>query len=229
MAENIQYQRDRMVLTMARRKTHGKRGSSVAKSPPVREPRAAGVLDRLAFEEANAVLRRLLDTHPELRPEAEQIATDHMASSSAEDVATDVFHRVTGIDLDALNGRAGTHSWGYVEPGQAAMDLLVEAVEDFVEDMKRKAELGLESAAEVACAGIVQGLYRAEKTRSDGALGWAPDFPGEEAGFVVEELIRSSRPKVRRVVGKRLIEILATQAPEWEDFLRRAVHSSIGK
>jgi hypothetical protein len=69
---------------MARRKTSGERGSSGAKPARVRGTRAAGVLDRLASEEANTVLLRLLDAHPELRAEVEQIATHHLASSSAE-------------------------------------------------------------------------------------------------------------------------------------------------
>jgi hypothetical protein len=73
-------------------------------------------------------------------------------------------------DLEPLNGRAGSHSWGYGEPSEAAVELLTEAVEDRVEEMKRNLELGLLAPAEALCAGIVQGLYRARDTRSDGAL-----------------------------------------------------------
>jgi hypothetical protein len=84
-----------------------------------------------------------------------------VSSSSIEDIAEDAHYRVTSIDLDDLNGRAGAHSWGYVGPDQGAQDLLEEALEDLVEDMKRRADLGLVSATEVVCAGIVQGLYQA--------------------------------------------------------------------
>jgi len=79
------------------------------------------------------VLRHLLDQHPELRSEAEQFAAKLVCSSSIEEIAEDVHGGSTSIDLDDLNGRAGAHSWGYVEPSQTAIDLLEEAVEELVE------------------------------------------------------------------------------------------------
>ena len=185
-----------------------------------------GLLERLSPEEAVAVLHQLLDKHQELRSEAEQFATKLVSSSSIEDIAEDAHHRVTSIDLDDLNGRAGAHSWGYVEPSQAAQDLLEEAVEDLVEDMKRRAELGLVSAAEVVCAGIVQGLYQARDTESDGALGWAPDFPGEEADYVVGEFLRACPPATRKAAKRSLMETLAKRVPEWAEDLRHATDRS---
>ena len=88
------------------------------------------VLERLAGEEACAVLSRLLETHPELRSEAESIAQSVMSSQSVQDVATGVSDALIGVDLDALSGRAGKHSWGYVEPSEAAVELLEEAIEE---------------------------------------------------------------------------------------------------
>src|SRR2546425_10819495 len=101
---------------------------------------AAGLLQRLSPEEAVAVLRQMLDTHPELRSEAEQFATELVSSCSIEDITQDVYGRITGVDLDALNERAGAHSWGYVAPDQAAQDLLEEAIDDLVEDMTHWSE-----------------------------------------------------------------------------------------
>ena len=107
---------------------------------PKAKSKKSGLLERLSPEEAVTVLHRLLDKHPELRTEAEQFATKLVSACSVEDIAQDVQDRITCIDLDDLNGRAGAHSWGYVEPGEAAMDLMSEALEELVEDMKRKAE-----------------------------------------------------------------------------------------
>ena len=187
---------------------------------------AVGLLERLSPEEAVAVLHRLLDKHAELRSEAEQFATKLVSSSSIEDIAEDAHYRVTSIDLDDLNGRAGAHSWGYVGPDQAAQDLLEEALEDLVEDMKRRADLGLVSAAEVVCAGIVQGLYKARHTESDGALGWAPDFPSEKADYVVGEFLRACPAATRKAAHKSLTETLTKRVPEWAEGLRRAADRS---
>ncbi len=78
-------------------------------------------LESLSSEEAGTVLRQLLDKHSELRAEAEQIARVLVSSSSIEDIAEDVHDRITNIALDELNERAGSHSWGYVEPSEASV------------------------------------------------------------------------------------------------------------
>lgn len=187
---------------------------------------ASRLLEWLNPEEAVAVLRQMLDKHPELRSEAEQLATKTVSSSSIEDIAEDVRYRVTSVDLDNLNGRAGAHSWGYVGPDQAAQDLLEEALEGLVEDMKRRAELGLVSAAQMLCAGIVQGLYQARDTKSDGALRWAPDFPGEEADYVVGEFLGACAPAARKAAQKSLMEALAKRAPKWAEDLKRAAQGA---
>lgn len=49
------------------------------------------------------------------------------------------------MDYDDLNARAGRHEWGYVEPTEAAWEILEETVEPFREDMKRHLDLGLEA------------------------------------------------------------------------------------
>lgn len=203
---------------MARRKPPPR----AAPSGAARQTSGSGLLDKLSPDEAATVLRYLLDKHPELRPEAQQFATEHVSSFCIEDIARDVHTRITSIDLDALNDRAGSHSWGYVEPSEAATQLLEEAIEDLVEDMKRKAELGLLPAAQAVCAGIVVGLYQARDTQSDGALGWDPDFPGEEAGYVVAEFLRACRPAARKAAQKTLIETLANRAPDWAEDLKHA-------
>lgn len=182
----------------------------------------SGLLAKLSSEEAAAVLHHLLDKHPELRAEAQQFAANLVSSVSIQVIAEDVHDRITSIGIDALNRRAGSHSWGYVEPGEAALNLLEEAVDDLVEDMKRRAELGLLPAAEAICAGIVEGLYQARNSQSDGALGWAPEFPGEEADYVVAEFLRACRPVARRAARKSLMEILAKQTPEWAKDLKQA-------
>lgn len=104
------------------------------------------------------VMRHLLDRHPKLRPEANRFATELIASPSAESVAKETFTRVTSVPLEDFQGRAGKQPWGYVQPSEAAVELLEESLEDLIEDMKRRTKLGLLSAAATVCAGIVMGL-----------------------------------------------------------------------
>jgi len=184
--------------------------------------RAGSALDKMAPSELATVLRTLLEKHPNLRPEAEAVAVEMVSFSSVEDVAEDVFDAVTSLGIDAFHGRAGKQPWGYVEPSQAAWDLLGEAVEDVVSDMKRRIDLGLQKAAETICCGIVLGLHKAKGVGSDGPLGWAPDFPAEEACHAVAELLRACPAKDRGTVRDGLVETLGGIVPEWVEMIERA-------
>jgi len=185
------------------------------------------VLGQLKPEEGAGVLRSLLERHPELVAEAEEIARARVTDVDPDAVAEDVEGVVLDLDLDDLNSRAGRHSWGYVEPSEAAWELLAEAVDPFLEEMKRHIELGFEAAATATCAGIVFGLYRCRGKSSDQVLGWAEDFPAETAGDAVATLARESTAKHRRTW--RLPGVIVDRVPEWAEMIGRASERGSGK
>lgn len=180
-----------------------------------------GVLERLTLDEVASVLRILLDKHPNLKREAEEIAAGVVSSPSVEDIADDVCFGLTSLDMDDLNDRAGKHSWGYVEPVEAAEELIGEAVTDYIDEMKRRIDLGLDVAAEAVCAGIVLGLFRASSKESGGVIEWAPDFPADHASYVIEEYLAKYPEGKRRGTGDRLLAALTACVPEWSDMFSR--------
>jgi hypothetical protein len=185
------------------------------------------VLDRLTADELASVLRRLLERHPDLDAEAFAIATEIVSSPSVDEIAEQIFEAVTSLGIEAFHGRTGKRPWGYIEPGEAAWTLLEESVHGVLADMKRRLDMGLEPAAEAICCGIVVGLHEAEGAKSDGPLGWAPDFPAEEACYAVVELVRSCPPGSRVAVHDRLIKTLADLVPDWRDMLSRAAREAL--
>jgi hypothetical protein len=88
--------------------------------------------------------------------------------------------------------------------------------------MKRRMELGLDTAAEAICCGVVVGLYKAKGVASDGPLGWDADFPAEEACHAVAELIRTCPAENRGTVRDRLVQTLGDLVPQWYDMISRA-------
>jgi len=169
----------------------------VASKDPKRKSNRKGeretdLLARLDSGEAASVLKALLARHRELRPEAEAIARHSLTQVSLFSVAEDVEIALLQYDYDDLNGRAGGHSWGYVEPTEAAWELLEEAMEPFVNEMKRYLEMGLEDQAQRFCQGVVLGLYRVRNGQDNDILGWAEDFPAEAAGNVFDVWMSAS-------------------------------------
>ena len=169
--------------------------------------------------ESASVLKALLERHPELRSEAEALGKEALGEVSFLAVAGDVQAAVLQFDYDDLNDRAGAHSWGYVEPGEAANELMEEAVEPFVSEMKRYLELGLEEQARQVCQGILLGLYRAENAGGNEILDWAEDFPAESAGCALEDWMQAvgsvSASEGRK--GRRLSSAFAREhLPGWD-------------
>ena len=156
------------------------------KKKDARSNSSRALLEHLKPEEAAEVLRRLLKARADLVNEAEGIAKAVITQVNFEDIAAAVEDAVTGVDIDDVYARAGKHEWGYVEPGEAALEILDSAVEPFIEDIKRQIDLGLDAEALETCKGVMLGLYRAAEETEDEVLLWAPEFPMEAAGHAIE-------------------------------------------
>jgi len=191
------------------------------------ETRAAAVLQRLAPAELAAVLKILLGRHPNLEGEVVEIGVQILSSPSFDEVSEGVYTALTAVGIDALSGRAGRCSGRYVEPSEAAWEILHEAMGDAIGDMRRRIELGLGESAEVICRGIVAGLRKAKELAADSLLDWAPDFPAEEACHAVAELLRACPKEKRSAVCDRLLVTIDESAPDWSDRIGRAADGAV--
>src|SRR6202041_1466010 len=182
-------------------------------------------LDSLKPDEAAAVLGRLLKEHPELLSEAEEMAKSHLHQVDYEGIAEEIEFAMSALDYDALNARAGSHQWGYVEPSEAAEEILAETVKPFLEDMQRHLELGFEADALEICKGLVLGCYRLSESQEGDVLGWSPDFPVEAAGNALDLWYRAAdKPKNRERGGTKRASFppdFLSQIPEWVPMLER--------
>ena len=195
------------------------------KGPAARQGEDHGTLKRLKADEAAAVLRRLLEVHPDLSSEAEEIARSLLHEVEYEEIAAQIEDEIRALDYDALNARAGSHEWGYTEPSEAAEEILEETVEPFLEDMKRHLELGLEAEALEICQGLVLGCYRLSQQEGGDVLGWAPDFPVEAAGHALEVWHTGGDDPKHRPRGERKRSSLPADflnlIPKWVPLIER--------
>ena len=188
-------------------------------------PRKTDSLNRLKGDEAATVLRLLVKGHHELAKEVESLAKSAIGDVSMEDVADEVEDALRSLTLDDLNDRAGPKADGYVEPTEAAWELVEEEVTPFLDDITRRAESGHFDAALATCVGVVLGLYRLRHSGGDPFLGWAADSPDEMAGEAVVTLRQALRhAKTARMDLKEsasLPAIFRETAPEWVEMLER--------
>ena len=91
-----------------------------AKGQAARKDTGRRALERLKPEEAAGVLRHLLEVHPDLSSEAEEMARSLLHQVDYEDVVAEIEDEIRAVDYEVLNARAGSHEWVYVEPSEAA-------------------------------------------------------------------------------------------------------------
>jgi len=159
------------------------RPSRGARSKPRTTRAKYNCLDILTGDEARTVLHELLSSRSDLIPDARRAANALLARVSFADVAADVFAALLALDLDDLD--AGPRPGGYVEPSEAAREVIEKVVTPYFHDLKRRVKLGHEDEAVELCKGIVVGLYRAEH-RGFELLEYSEDSPSELAGQAVE-------------------------------------------
>lgn len=149
-------------------------------------------LDALTGDEHGRVLAALLDAHPDLRAEAEQAARILLGAATLDSVADDVTSAIDAITIEDLAGRSGRiRGRGYVHENEAAWELLSEAIQPFMTDLRRRAALGLPDAAAAVAAGIVSGLYQSRHPDDGTVAAYAgPDAVEELADEALREAAR---------------------------------------
>ncbi len=98
-----------------------------------------------------------------------------------------------------------------MHPGEAADEILDEAFGPFLEDLERRAKLGMRSAALEFAAGILIGLYRCREGGSETLLEYSPDYAAERAADVVSQCAKLGV----ELPGAELRDLL----PEWDIML----------
>jgi hypothetical protein len=148
---------------------------------------APSALALASDSEKAGILDELIAADHDLRERAERAARSWLAQVDIEDVADTVADALLALDQEDLAAHAGRTRHGYVEPTEAAWWLLEAALEPWLEDIARRASLGLPEAACCLGLGILGALQRlGDHARNDDLLvSWAPDFPGEAADQVM--------------------------------------------
>jgi hypothetical protein len=150
------------------------------------QPQSA--LSALSAAEKGALLDELLAARPDLRAPAEILATQRMSSEDSDAVADDVEWTLRGLDIEELSGRAGRVSGrGYVHPAEAADEILDEALQPFIDALRRRSELGMAAAAVELGVGILRGLYACRDAGSESLLEYSPDYPAARVSEVLDQ------------------------------------------
>lgn len=95
------------------------------------------ILKMITPEQAATVLTTLAASDPEVRRKARVIARKLLGDVDVEELAEEVFWVLDAIAVEQVWDRSGRKRDGYVDPGEAAWQLLEEALEPFLDALRR--------------------------------------------------------------------------------------------
>src|SRR6266536_2614569 len=105
---------------------------------------ATPALDQLTTAERGHLLNELLASHPDLVEAAERRAQALLAIVDPDEVAESIEWALRDADADQLAYRAGgVRGRGYVHENEAASEILEELLQPDLDDLARRAALGL--------------------------------------------------------------------------------------
>lgn len=138
--------------------------------------------------EAVVVLHGLVETHPELRAEADQIVISVLQDVDRSVVADEVSWALEAVTTAEVGAGSGRQRHRYIDPGQASLDLLEAAVDPFLVRLRQLAGIGLSEAATEVGAGVLLGLAQASGG-DECAIFFEPDFVVEHEALVVASMV----------------------------------------
>lgn len=149
-------------------------------------PDVEHIISQLSPADAVAVLQALAASDEALAGRIAALALARIQPVDAEEVAAVLYDELEALEVEEVWERAGRKRQGYVEPSEAADQMIETALAPFLEDLARYQSLGLRAEANRMCEGLLLGFYRFQHESTSEFKNWAPDAPIIFAETVVD-------------------------------------------
>ena len=144
------------------------------------------IIDHLSPTDALSIVRTLAASDEQLARRIAEMAIDHLSKVDPEEVAAVLYYELDALEVEEVWDRAGRTRYGYVEPGEAADQMIEEVMEPFLEELAKYQKLGMNTEANRMCMGLLLGLYRFKRESTSEFRDWASDAPIIFAETVVD-------------------------------------------
>jgi len=144
------------------------------------------IIDQLSPADAQSILKTLAASDEGLAARIAEMALAHLRQVDVEEVAAALYGELDALEVEEVWDRAGRTRHGYVEPGEAADQMIEAVLAPFLEDLAKYQKLGLRAEANRMCEGLLLGLHRFEHESTSEFKNWAPDAPIIFAEAVVD-------------------------------------------
>lgn len=145
------------------------------------------ILKEISGREALLILGELVRDDELLKKRIESLAQKYLEQVELKEVVDAVYSALDSLDVEDLWDSSGSTRYGYIEPVERAYEMVEEALEPFIKEMKRFQRLSMFEQAKVQCLGILSGIYSYHMEADSEFKEWAPDVLEEQFLFIFGE------------------------------------------
>ena len=167
------------------------------------------ILQSISAAEASSVLLQLVATSPAIRKKAEEIAFTLLADVDVDSITAEVLLELDSLIVEDVWDNSGSTRDGYVDPGDCAWQMFEDALEPFLEQLRKCQNLSMNDQAKLYCMGILKGIHRFETESESEFKGWAEDAPGEFFVRIYDEWKKDAKNKKEVTEVRKFIKDLA--------------------
>ncbi len=135
------------------------------------------ILEDIIAEHAYDILKRLADEDVKISKRIEELAPEYLIKVDIDDVAESVFCDLDSLEVEDVWDNSGSTRYGYVDPYELASEMFEEALEPYIDELRKCQKLGMDEEAKLHCMGILKGIYKFEKEATTEFQDWAVDDP----------------------------------------------------
>lgn len=196
-----------------------KKKQIAAQRSSTRKPK---VLESITGNDALAILKVLAERDENLAQEIDAVAKELLSHVEIDEVAANVQMELEFLRIEEVWDRSGATCDGYVDPGEAAWEMLEEALKPFQDEVDKYKQLSMLEEAELTCQALLKGIYDFAKESSTEYKQWAVDAPGEYFGMILDDwkkLFEGRRPL------SGMSEFLQTHCRDWAERAMKSLRS----
>ncbi len=170
------------------------------------------VLDNVSTEHANEILERLAGEDAKISKRIQELALEYLTGVDPDDIAEDVFCDLDILDVEDVWKNSGSTRYGYVDPYELAFEMFEEALEPYIDDLRKCQKLSMDEKAKLHCMGILKGIDMFEQEATTEFKDWAVDAPHENFIRVFKEWREVNKnPKYL----EEMDEFIKNNFPKW--------------
>lgn len=149
------------------------------------------ILEKISGNDALEILNKLASENRDIAKKIEKIVSDIGCKVDINEVAKDVFGDLDWLDIEELNDRSGETRFGYVEPCDIVWEMFEEALEPYINKLRKYQELNMDRDGKAYCIGILKGIYDFEKSSKSEFKAVAEEVPSEYFHRILDEWLEN--------------------------------------